>query len=810
MIKKYLVFAFAALLLLSSVGHAQSLERLERLASTDVFPEVRAAAAIGLAELWVNDDITNAELEDIAQNGITEELKQAAEKALASRLVNESTSLDELQVLASESPFAAIRTSASVLLSQAFLDAEFDLETLQNLATNSDSSDTRQAVVPALAQALASSSTPTEDLVNLANESEIIELRQAASQAVMQRLADELEPLDSNGLINLINGNGLDISRIVGQGNIALQQAAADAFASSLDALSIEEIEAIAANPDNTPALRQVAADLLRQRLLRADRSLDQLLSLANQGTTPEVQLASVLALEETLVFSVGTGEMPLDALLETINDSNSAAYNTAASNAVFTLLRPNLIFVIDQPLLEAVVRGEVTEIGGTLIDGTNAFLRNSAAGFLAGLFLQFGAINRFDEPVDELIAMASDTSLAEGFRVAAGRALLKFFSSQRQRAIETINEIQSKLDRIVISGRRGQAEEALALLAEVRQLIDENTLLFNTTAESAGDLGTTQRLRTIRDQLALFPDAIRAQNSVDLRNINTVVSGQFFQIQISLSDAPDVSDEELQTLAAEGATVELRQAAATVLGQRLLESDLSLEALLDIAEQGASEELQQASISALTEALLTSDLDNDTLLANIIEGLTFALQRASANAWLARQSNDDDGLIALANGSGVVLGQFTIQAQSDQFAEAIAVLVQDRWIAEEVGSEFLLDQAQNADSIALQQAAGNLLADSFVAEGLSQDELIDLTVSSESAAVRQAASDALAQLLISQNLPEGTLFAFISQYTLAVINPNSNGELTQAFVRALADRLLNPLQIIPSSSQELQLGGGG
>jgi len=809
MIKKYLIIAVAALLLFASTGHAQTIERLERLAGTDVFPEVRAAAAIGLAELWVDDDITNVELENIAQSGITEELQQAAEKALASRLVNQATSLDELQTLASESPFAAVRANASALLAQAFLDADLSLEALRDLASNSEFADIRAAVVPALAQALADSLILTEDLVNSANESENIEFRQAAAQAVIQRVADALEPLDSNGLIALINGGGLDISRIVGQDNIALQKAAADAFVSSLDALSIEEIEAIAADPNNAPALRQVAADLLRQRLLRDDRSLEQLVDLASQGATSEVQLASVLALEETLVFAVGTGEMTLDSLLESINDSNSAAYNTAASNAVFTLLRPNLIFVIDQPLLEAVVRGEVTEIGGALIDGSNAFLRNSAAGFLAGLFLQFGAINRFDEPVEDLIALASDTSVAEGFRVAAGRALVKFFSSQRQRAFDAIDEITGKLDRIVISGRRGQTEEALESLAEVRQLIDDNTSLFNTTAESAGDLGTTQRLRTIRDQLALFPDAIRAQNSVDLRNINTIVAGQFFQIQIIISEAPDVSNDELQTLAAEGETIELRQAAATVLSQRLLESDLSLEALSDIAEQGASEELQRAVISALAEALFASDLDNDTLLANVIEGSTFALQRASADAWLARQSNNDDGLIALANGSGVVLGQFTIQAQSDQFAEAIAALVQDRWIDEEVSSDFLLDQAQNASSMALQQAAGNLLAESFVIDGLSQEALTEIILNSESVAVRQAASEALAQVLINQNLPEGALFALISQFTLAVINPNSNEELTQAFTLALADRLLNPLQFVPSPSQVPQLGGG-
>lgn len=807
--KKYLAVALAAVLLLSVAGFGQSIERLQRLASTDLFPEVRAAAAIGLAQLWVTADITDAELEDIAQNGITEELRQAAAQALATRTVTADVSLDELQALVSDSPFAEVRALAADLLSQALLNAELELEFLQDLISNSESENIRQAAIPALSQALFESSNLTEDLVILANEGEGVELRQAAAFAVLQRIEENLEPLDSNGLINLINGDGLELSCIVGQDNIALQQAAAEAFASSIEQLSVDDVEAIAADPNNSPALRQVAADILRQKLLRENRSLDELLTLANQGTTPEVQMASVNVLEQELVFAVGTGLMTLDSLLESINDSNSDAYNMAASNGVFTLLRPNLIFVIDQPLLEAVVRGESSEIGGALVDGQNAFLKEAATGFLSGLFLQFGAVNRFDNPVDDLIAMATDTSLAEGFRVAAGRALVKFFSSQRQRAFDAIDEITGKLDRIVISGRRGQTEEALELLEEARQLIDDNTTLFNITAESAGELGTTQRLRTIKDQMALFPDAIRAQNSRDLRDINTIVSGQFFQIQVSMSTAPDTGIETLEMFAAEGETPELRQAAATVLSQRLGESERSLDALLDIAQNGASEEFQGAVVSALSEALLNSDLDDETLLANIIEGSTFALQRASANAWIARQNNDGDALTALANGSGVVLGQFTVQAQSDEFAEAIAVLVQNRWITEEVGSDFLLDQAQNAASVALQQAAGNLLAASLFDDGLTQDELIDLTVNSESAAVRQAASEALAQVLISQQLPEGALFGLISQYTLATFNPNSNGELTHAFIIALAERLLNPLQVIPSSSQRPQLGGG-
>ena len=803
------------LVALPGMAAVDPVERLEKLAATDLFPEVRAAAAIGLATLWVDDDISNEALQQLAETGASPQLREAAAQALAARLVTPALELEQLKTLAASSPFAAVRQRAAVALAQVLLSAGQTLEALQQLAVSGETLELRQAAVPALAQALLTSALDNAALLALANDGDSEALRQAASQATLARLAPEL-PADSAGLAPLVEGVSYQIGRVVGADSAPLRQAAAQGLLGFFQdrATSIEQLEAIAADPQNSAELRQAAASVLQQRLLGAKRSLEQLEQQAGSGATPQVQAAAVDALEQALVIAVGRGQLTLQQLVDLISPADSDALNQARANAAFTLLRPNLVFVTDQPLLEAVIRGERATIGGVLIDGKDEFLQRAATGFLAGLFLQFGAVNRFEHPLEELLAMASDLSVAPGFRIAAGQALVKFLSAQRDKALQLIDEMEQKLDRIVIQGRRGQTDEALALLEEVRQLLEENTALINTTSEAAGELGAAQRIITIKDLLAEFPEAIRTRDTQDLRDVNTAVTGQLSQIKVSLDPAPDTSDETLQSLAVDGATPEVRQAASTVLSQRLqtalAQGETSAEILLNLAESGATVELQNASTPALSAALHASTLDDDALLELVIQGRSQAAQQAAANAWLARQEPDASRFIALANGSGVDFGLLGFQAQSQELMAALAGLLQARWVDENVGTQFLLDQAQTHPNALIQQAAGALLGERFVAEGRAQQELIALCVGAESATVRLAASQALTQLLIAQQLPESALFGLISQYTLAADNPLSSPQLAQALVDALADRFLNPLNPVPPPGQPLQFGDKG
>ena len=565
------------------------------------------------------------------------------------------------------------------------------------------------------------------------------------------------------------------------------------------------------ADPTNSVQLRQAAASVLGRRLLRARRSLEALTELAGQGATPEVQQAAVNALEQALVFAVGRGDLSLQALVDSLSSSDSDALNQARANAAFTLLRPNLIFVTDQPLLEALIRGQTATIGGVAVNGQNRFLRQATTDFLAGLFLQFGAVNRFEDPLSDLLAVAGDPLTEEGFRQAAGVALVKFLSSQRQKALDAIKQITRLLDRIVIQGRRGQSEDALALLEQVRQGIDANSALINTTAEAAGELGAAQRIRSIKDELAQFPEAIRQRNNSQLRDINTFVSGQFSQIQVSLAGAPDTDDETLIALAGEGATAELRQAAAMVLSGRMVaalaQGETDLDALLALAQTGGSRELQGAAEDALTRALQGSDLADEDLLALALEGQTVALQAAGARAWVARQDQGIDQITALANGAGLLLGQLVIQADSFEFQQALAQLLQARWEQEGVSVDLLLETIENSGNEAVRQTAAVLLARRFEEEGKTQQELIELSAFAPNEFVRQAASDALVQRLIFQQLSEPVLFNLVSQFTLAGVNPSSSQELVQALIAALADRFLHPLVPDPAPSTSATLG---
>jgi hypothetical protein len=820
MIKRTVTFALSLLLLtltLNSTANAQvnPEERFRRFAETDVFPEVRQAAANVLADIWAESTISVENLTEIANNGLTEELRGAAANAIAMRTVTASLSSEALQQLIIDGEFEQIRQLAAERLAQLLLDTVSDVGILVALATDENEA-VRQAAVSALSAAWFESNVETIALAEIAVNGETVELRQAAANAVVQRLDNLLIGQSTTFLLDLAQGGTLNLSNVLGQNSDALRSAAAEALRAGFVSqdTSIFDVEAVAADPNNSAQLRQVAAEVLRQRLLRERRTLEELLALADEGATPEVQSAAIDALEQALVTEVGLGNLALQDLVDQISSSETDAANTARANAVYTMLRPNLIFVTDQPLLEAVLRRETVQIGEALIDGTNDFLRQAGVEFLAGLFLQFGAVNRFEDPLVELQEMASDTTLEQEFRTAAGLALVKFLSAQRSKALDVVNEIGRILDRISIQGRRGQTEEALQLLEDIRILLDSNQDLIATTAEAAGDLGVPLRFRTIRDLLAEFPDAIRSQNTSDLRDINNIISGQLTQISVSIAGAPETTDDDLIELAGTGTTPEARQAAATVLVGRLEDQlandETDVETLQDLATNGASEELQTATISALTQAFVASDLSDDDLLTLTLDGTTNAVQQAAAAAWTMRQPADESLFTDLANGSGLELGEAPVAFASEEFSHALRELIQASLVNDGPSTDVLISQAQDESIPVLQQAAGALLPESLLADGLTQAELIQLAAESESAVVREAASVALSAVLISQLLPEGALFGLISTYTLAVNNVLSSQELAHALVVAMTERFRNPLlDSVNNSGNQPSIGQG-
>jgi len=807
-----------AALLLSQValGGSFAVERLVKLASTDGLPEVRAAAAMGLASLWVTSTISDGELKDTATNGATPELRQAAAEAFAARTVTEKLDLKALKALAADSELDAVRKLASQRLSQKLLAAKLSVDALRSLAESGTTVELREAAVAALTQALLATNASLDTLLTLANDGQTNELRQAASAALASALQADLVPLDAAALEPLTLGKPFTVTRAAVPDAPELRQAASAQLLArfSEKSVSLDTVQAVASDPANSVELRRVAAQALGQRLLRARQPLEALQALAEAGPTTEVQGAAVEALVQALVTAVGAGTLSLQDLVNSLSSEDSDALNAARARAVFTLLRPNLIFLTDQPLLEAVVGGQTATIGGVDIDGSNAFLRASAVDFLAGLFLQFGAVNRFKDPLNELLAMASDTSLALGFRVAAGRALVKFFSSQAQRMLALINDIKRDLNRLVIQGRRGQTEQALAQLDTVRKAIDQNTVLLNTASEAAGDLGTAQRLRSIKDRLAQAPEAIRAKDTAQLRDINTFVAGEFSKIAVILSRAPDTTDEALVAFIVDGATPEVRVAAASVMSTRLQAAlaagTTDLKALLDLTKTGQTPTLRQTSVAALTRALFEGTLSDEALLGLVNLGTTPAVRSAAARAWLSRTDTETQGLIAIANGAGFGARTQAVQAQSVELRGALTQVLQRRWEAEAVSTAFLLDRAENGPTEQEQRAASALLTKRFLNEGKTQDDLLALAGTASSAFVRQAAGRALAQLLIENRLSEAELFALVSRYAFVGNTFSSSPELAQALTLALADRFLNPLVSTSSdTTQPLGISNG-
>ncbi len=802
------LLTLALLALLGGGALARSLDGFVQLATTDLLPEVRRAAAQALAALWVDADVPTPELERLAREGATPELRGAAAQALAARTVTADLTRAALIALAGEGEFAPVRTRAGALLSQLWLAEPPAVDALERTARDGVTEALRVAAVDALAQVWANGPLSTETLLETANEGETPALRRAAAGAAVLRLDGFLAGLDTGTLRGVAGGSPFELERVVGRENAELQAAAAGALAPSLRAAEtgIETLEALAGDPSVSPALRAVAGEALGQRLLSARRSRAALEAQAADGATPELRGAAVNALVQKLVEAVGAGELDVQALADALAPEESDALNRARAEAILTLLRPNLIFLTDQPLLEGILRGEQVTVGGVRLDGANPQLRGAAADFLAGLFRQFGAVNRFESPVEELLALAGDGALTPEFRDAAGRALVKFLGAQRDAALEVLGELKDGLDRLVIQGRRGQTEEAFGTLERVRALIDRHTALINTTADAAGDLSAPQRLRNVKATLANFPDAIRAADASDLRDLSTSAKGELSQLEIAVIGAPNTTDDELRALAAEGKTIQVRQAASTELARRLSEAqaagEIALDALEALARQGETAQLRAAAVPALGEALRASERSDDALLELTVEGETGALRRAAADAWLDRTQQPNGRLRALADGAGVTLDSFSVEARSEALQTLLAARVRLRWEAEPTPTDVLLEIARGDGAEPLRAAAGTLLSERWLHDGTLEHELFAHAGQDQSAVVRRAAANALERLLSASALSEPALFNLLSQYTLAATNPRSSPELTEALVNVLAERFLNPLVPTPAPSR--------
>lgn len=408
------------------------------------------------------------------------------------------------------------------------------------------------------------------------------------------------------------------------------------------------ELEAMAV-AGRSPELRAAAGAALRERLLLAGLSLEELEALAS-GPTPELRGAAIPALVQATVAAIGRGELSLGELAEAIAMGATPELRLARAQALFLLLRAELVAPGAQVLVEAVLRGQRVEVRGVELNGELAEVRAAASELLAGIYKSYGLIGRLRDPLAELMAIATEPSLTAEFRAAAGAALEFIFLAERERALAALREFGALLDELWEEAQSQKLAQAGQTLAALQGLLERERANLIHTAEVGGEFTTAQRLENVARNLERARAALARGDLVGLRGAISAIRRDLQVIERGVARAPNLPLEALMEWAASGATAELRRAAGAALGKRLLWASLSYEELLELAITGASAELRAGAGEALSAKLVEMGLSEAELLrliarytwafgprAGTSQEFGEALSRALAELWIRK-----------------------------------------------------------------------------------------------------------------------------------------------------------------------------
>jgi hypothetical protein len=776
--QRAIVLTMIGVLLFTASAFGQSFDELMRLASEDSFPEVREAAALALTEIWTSSDDTDETLRQIAANDASPEIRQAAARALGNRL-SASANQSELINLIRNGVFVEVQQAAADALSQLLLaDVSLTLDALLDLAINAPTELEQQSVIPVLTNALTDSSQPTPSLLSLAQTGNTDALRTATAQALLNRVTNgNLYAITEDQLFEIAAHLSTSIPGSISDTNLELQQATADVFQSTLNTASLETLIDLAGNVTLSQALRQVAANVLSDVLLNANLPLEDLETFA-QATSPELRKASVNALIQAYVIALGRLEISLAELAESVAQANRLELATARAEAAFVLLRTTFVRLEFQAELEQLANGGTIMVNGLELNGGLKAWRIAASNFLTGIYSFFGLIDRFENPLDALTAIASDTSLTPEFQQAAGNTLFVIYQAERQRSLNTLETLRLLLDDLDGLITVDTTPQALETLAQFRLLLESERDVMAFTAEAAGDFTTRSELNAEANRtITTIQQSLEDGRLFTVRSDLTTLRRLLQSVERSIAEAPEVSTEFLIETAGQAATVALQNAAGQALAPRLQRDVDDLAALLDIAEHGESEALQLAAVPALTAIWMSMSNADEVLYSLTLHGTTSASRLAASQVFaqsnlILSLSNND--LMSLATGDAIELSALTV----------------------------------NANDVQIQAAAGNALVSVFADAGrFNQEDLIALSLDQATHTLTHSAADALAQRFIESTISENELFELIALHTQAFGQTAASSDaLSYALAVALAHRFMQESQSLSSASDDIGL----
>ncbi len=410
--------------------------------------------------------------------------------------------------------------------------------------------------------------------------------------------------------------------------------------------LTNSELESMAV-VGRSPELRGAAGAALRERLLLAGLGLEELEALAS-GPSTELRGAAIPALVQATVAAVGRGELSLPKLARAIAaEGATPELRLARAEALFLLLRAELVAPGAQGLVEAVLRGERVEVKGVELNGEILEIRAAASELLAGIYKFYGLLDRLRDPLAELLAVVTDLSLTAEFRAAGGEALEFIFLAERGRALAALQELGALLDQL-LKEAQGQPAQAGQVLTTLQELFERERANLIHTAEVGGEFTAAQRLENVARNLERMRAALALGDLSGLSEAISAVKRDSQVIEKGVTRAPDVPLEALMEWAAFGGTPELRRAAGAALGKRLLWAGLSYDELLELVASGPSTELRSGAGAALTAKLIEMGPSEAELLRMIAQytwafgpragtskELGEALSRVLAQLWL-------------------------------------------------------------------------------------------------------------------------------------------------------------------------------
>jgi len=615
---------------------AKPVDELKRLATEEALPEVRQAAVLALSQVWEGSELSDVGLRQLALEAPAPELRGAAARALGLRQVQSVTGADALIGLVLEGEFEEIRVVAANALAQTLPQEALGLDTLLSMLDEANIPLLQQAFAPVLSRALAASPKDIRSLLAQAAAPASPALRQALAQAAFEKLqVSTLFPVDEATLFPVAAGQQRMVPGHIQGHTPELRSAAAQVYGRLLaqTAPAVPALEALVGDPARSAEVRTAAAPLLSQAWLNANLTLSALEQRAS-GPTPQFQDAAVEALVQAYVGAIGRLELTRQALADSVSSAQSQALARARAEALFVLLRSALVAPEAQADLERIVNGQTVTVRGVVVDGSLQAFRQVAGNFLTGIYTFFGFIDRLENPLENLTAIATDTTLSPEFRQAAADALQVVFSADRQRSLQTLDGLRQLLEALWQALDPLDLEAASASLEGFRQRLAQALELLVVTAEVAGDFSLRQTLTgDLNRSLATIEQALQQGRLLTVRTEISKVQRQLDAAQRSLEAAPPVTTEDLIAFAGNGSTSQLQQAAAAALVQRLLRDEVPFDRLWQLAQQGASPALQLATVAALAQAW---SADPDTLYAFSQTGATAAVRQAASVA-LAR-----------------------------------------------------------------------------------------------------------------------------------------------------------------------------